>query len=138
MAGPNGGTFGAIRGSTPHAAHRSGPLRPAGAFGARSARAVLLGIQLLGAWAPLADAQLDAGNSAFVHIEERSERSCDPLHLHDDCALCQHITHADAVPAPVMALSLAPSLTNEAPSTNRLAPLHRTPLHARGRSPPEV
>lgn len=100
--------------------------------------ALLLGAQLLGTAVPVADARLDAGARGPVHIEARTEQSCDPVHLHDDCVLCQHLSQRHVV-APATATSACAELVafaRPAPPVRRSS----TPpaFLERGRSPPAV
>jgi hypothetical protein len=99
--------------------------------------ALLLAVQLLGTLVPLADAWAGDSDGGPVHIEARSDRSCDPIHLHDDCALCQHIgsclaawAGSDAEGPLAVSPLLAPTVASTVPALLSHPP--------RGRSPPTV
>ena len=98
--------------------------------------ALLLGVQLAGVAVPLADARLDGGYSATVHVEERADRSCNAVHFHDDCALCQQLTQrqlacpeGSVLPEPVWTRIVRADDAAVRPATARV-------LLERGRSPP--
>jgi hypothetical protein len=100
--------------------------------------ALLLGVQLLGISIPLADARLDATASGTVHIEERTDRSCDPIHLHDDCVLCQHLA-AQRSPAGSGSCSFAlPAAVAVGTVPPEIRPSSTPAFLERGRSPPSV
>ena len=96
---------------------------------------LLLGFQGLGVLAPLADARLEAP-AAIVHIEERGGDDCARAHVHEDCALCHHLTHRHAVAAAAAAgLAIAYRASPAFPSA-RFDVDGRTAPTRRGRSPP--
>lgn len=100
--------------------------------------ALLLGAQLSGAAAPLADARLEAEVAGPVHIEAPTDRSCDPVHLHEDCVLCQFLAHRDLLPPPSTRLADRPAeVALPSGFTSRPAASAAT-LIERGRAPPTV
>ena len=107
------------------------------AFGRRSWLALLLGTQLIGAGVPLADARLDAAAETGLHVEARTERSCDPVHLHDDCVLCQHLSQRHLLSTPHAPRGTGIVREAAAPVPLGLCSIPTAPIE-RGRSPPTV
>jgi len=100
--------------------------------------ALLLGAQLSGVAAPLADARLEADVSGPVHVEAPTDRSCDPVHLHDDCVLCQFLAHRDLLPT-VDALAAVSPIPCDPTFVTATAPISaRATILERGRAPPSV
>ena len=99
---------------------------------------LLLGAQLSGVAAPLADARLEDETSGPVHIEARTDRSCDPVHLHDDCVLCQFLAHRDLLPTGDALAAVSP-IPCDRTFVTATAPISaRATILERGRAPPSV
>lgn len=99
---------------------------------------LLVGVQGLGAFVPLADALLERSVPGVVHIEERSSRSCPPVHVHADCALCQHLAHRHLADVPPVCVPVDVHATAARPAARTNPPAApQVPLE-RGRSPPIV
>lgn len=99
---------------------------------------LLLGAQLAAVSAPLADARLDADPTGPVHVEAQTDRSCAPVHLHEDCVLCQFIAQRDVLPPAAVRLADVATTVDAAPLFSEHAPATPATLLQRGRSPPAV
>lgn len=100
--------------------------------------ALLLVLQLTAATAPVADARLGDGAAPTVHIEARSERSCDVQHLHDDCALCRHLAHNPVTCPGANAQPVLAWNGSTVDPARTVRPATVSTLLERGRSPPVV
>ena len=98
--------------------------------------ALLLAVQLFGVAVPLADARADAVGGP-VHIEQRTDRSCDPVHLEGECVLCQHLAQRqDRAASPCVVAEWIVVTVDPAPTRR-----HSSSIPAfleRGRSPPTI
>lgn len=99
---------------------------------------MLLGVQLLGGLVPLADARLEDASDFVVHVEATGGEPCDPVHVHEQCVLCQHLAQLQLLggaPAGVEAVLGAAAVL---PPGADDRPAFATVTLERGRSPPLV
>ena len=99
--------------------------------------ALLLAVQLFGVAVPLADARADAVGGP-VHIEERTDRSCAPVHLDGECVLCQHLAQRQDLAASAPCVIAETIVVTAASAPTLRHPSSIPAFLERGRSPPTI